>query len=49
MGKEVEPNRKAAVVRDMHSGLERVKNIVKKTFGRSKMQGVKLLTRELFV
>jgi hypothetical protein len=49
MGKEVEPTRKAAVVRDMHSGLERVKHIVKKTFGRSKMQGVKLLTRELFV
>jgi hypothetical protein len=45
----VEPTRKATVVREMHSGLERIRHIVKKTFGRSKMQGVKLLTRDLFV
>ena len=45
----MEPTRKATVVREMHSGLERIRHIVKKTFGRSKMQGVKLLTRELFV
>jgi len=45
----MEPTRKADVVRDMSSGLERIRHIVKKTFGRSKMQGAKLLTRELFV
>jgi hypothetical protein len=45
----MEPTRKAAVARDMRGGLERIRHIVKKTFVRSKMQGVKLLTRKLFV
>ena len=45
----MEPSRKAAVEQDMRNGLEKIKRCVKKIFGRSKMQGLRLLTRELFV
>jgi hypothetical protein len=45
----VEPTRKAAVEQDMRDGMAKIKQIVKKIFGRSKMQGLKLLTRDLFV